>query len=121
MFAHAADQARLDSVYQLSDLIRRIDRGRDAVLRSAGASAFGYTSGSAADEVLSLIDEVLAMCRRCENFLQMWSALTAATAAADGGPSAAPAIEPLAEEVRQPVESVHAPVAPHWPAPISCL
>jgi len=102
MHGNSPDRAERDAVLVLSDLIRKIDRGREAVLQSAGDHAFGYTA-EAAEEVSRSIEETLALCRRCESVLQMWSALSAATAAADMSTLAFPSIAPLADEVRRAV------------------
>jgi len=92
-----------DAVLVLSKLVRQIEEGRELLLRSAGDNAFGYTADAAA-QVSSSIETTLALCRRAENVLQMWTTLSAATTTAADDRAVTPAaIEPLAEEVRRAV------------------
>jgi hypothetical protein len=100
-----SDRAERDAVLVLSDLIRKIDRSREAVLKSAGDHAFGYTA-DAAEEMSHVIEDSLALCRRCEKVLQMWSALSAATTASDL--LRPPAVGPLADEVQRAVREFEA-------------
>lgn len=96
-----------DVVLVLSDLTRKIDHGREAVLQCAGENAFGYTA-EAAERVSGMIEETLALCRRGEKVLQMWSALSAATVPADSPGSSPPAIGALADEVHRAVREFKA-------------
>lgn len=102
-----SDRAERDAVLVLSDLIRKIDRGREVVLQSAGDHAFGYTA-DAAEAMSQVIEDSLALCRRCEKVLQMWSALSAATTASDMLSRRPPAVGPLADEVQRAVREFEA-------------